>query len=191
MATLTLLLKSPAALEAVNAAESADVARRAALAERLNALPEQHAKEIGPMVKRADQCLHALNKAQALAAAALQAYNEARESCSVFGNVHEHALADLTMQLERSADPRLAAFAWAAMDLRDHRVRHIWGPEVNTAMKSLTWAHRHALALRLLPLTAAEVTTELRSIANQISGALAAVGVAPPAIETDDNVVIH
>ena len=190
MATLGLLLKSPTALQAVHAAESADVARRSALAARLAALPEQHAKEIGPAIKRADQCLVALNKAQAQAAAALQAYNEARQGCTTFGLVFERDVAALTTELEKSADPRLAAFAWEAENLHE-RVRHDVGPNTLAAMEACRWGQRQALSLRLVPLTSADVATELTSIASQIRGRLAAVGATPPAIEIDDNIVIH
>lgn len=191
LAALHLLAKSPLADQEIARVEASDVAQRAALAERLAAMPAHHTKAIAALHRKAIESAAALERAKQQLAGAIAADAAAQVEFSSAASALDRAATDIRMELEKSADPRLAAFAWAAMELRDHRVRHVTSPDTFVAMEALMWAHRQALALRLVPLTFAEVTTELTSIASAIRGPLAAVDAEPPAIENDDNVVMH
>ena len=185
IAALQLLLQSPMAEEAVAAAEAQEVGHRAVLAKRLLAMPEEHAKTTAPMLKRAEQCRAALAKAEAQLAEALKDYADATNACTQAGRVYDMEASALTRRLEDGADPRISAFAYEAMDLAANKVRHVMGSGGNEAFHALTNAAERALALRLFPLSRAEVTATLRKISNDIRPALAAVGMEPPAIEED------
>ena len=186
LAALHLLAKSPLADQEIAKVEATEVAKRTALAERLAVMPAQHTKDIAALHRKAIESAAALDKAKQELAAAIEANTAAQVAHTSAAWALDNAAAAIRMELEKSADPRLALYSAAARNIRDNQLRHRISSGSNEAMKALGAASDRALELVLVPLTSAQVTAALRQISEDIRPILAAAEAVPPWVSEED-----
>jgi hypothetical protein len=197
------LIKSEPVQSLLTSIDDAEVARRAALVNELEALPAKHEKVGTAATKATERARQALAEAQAALNTAQQAYSEALCHSYAVSHTYETERTRLVRDLETSADPRIARFG-IALDSLYNQARHALPDLVHeksgiradatkgqAACNALMAASREVRGMLLLSLTTEQVTAKLRQIANDLEGTLGAVSLKAPATDAGEIHTVH
>jgi hypothetical protein len=202
-AALKAIVQGPIVQEALSRAEAEEVQRRAKLVKQLADLPKVHEKrciEANEAVARARKALDAAHAAVSEALARhSEAYCLAASASAIYGNEESR----LTMELNQSADPRIADLERACDDLHSNHARHapmdvhvddsVSPPHTyydasaaTAACEALRKAVLECRALRLKALTSAQITAAMSAIVAALVQPLAKISLKPPVVESHE-----
>lgn len=190
--------------------DAAQVAKRAALVEKLRTVPQRHEKACAAAAEVERDARKAVQKASDVLVAANTKHSEALRTLASVGGQHERELAALTKELEQSADARIDKFELACAALSNkvhcappnmvHNVDEYGKAWItfdarlgDAAMRALRTAIDRARALKTQALTVDEISSALARIAADLVVPLEAVNLTPPAPcdASGDAVTVH